>query len=435
MSCVVRRSDKSSSTQALAERAHRQVPPDTRDDFRRSIGIMVLGLAVVGFGCAQPFRESVDHDSRIDRASHGIADDPLIQAHRAGVEAARAREDAPSAIDEFQVRLREGYDEQENDVRLTTRVPIKRPGETRAQREVFRAETELAVSKLEEASLERRAELCFPSMSALAYEERLRIYTRYANQREVLFVWNEEWRNSGMVDELRATRFELESKTQIATRKPTPTRLPDRILGALPTMDAPAEKLVLALDVLRQTIGQFHPSVGSRRAAADRYRALADRAEARRLPWIRFVDLSYEHSSDGDRENGFGGQLAFSVPVGRRQNANLNRFRHLVQQESAKGMALMNEQLDRTLGALLEIRAFESEADRLRELEELATKAETIAEQWRRDRLATPSAVAALLDEALAARNAVIDARERAAVASCELLATSGVSADRWPRQ
>ncbi|MFP6654480.1 MAG: hypothetical protein VCB25_02555, partial [Myxococcota bacterium] len=113
--------------------------------------ITLLGLAVIGAGCAQPFPESVDHDSRIDRASRGIADDPLIQAHRAGVEAARAREDAPSTLDEFQVRIREGYDEQENDVRLTTRVPIKRPGETRAQREIFRAETELAVSELEEA--------------------------------------------------------------------------------------------------------------------------------------------------------------------------------------------------------------------------------------------------------------------------------------------
>ena len=359
----------------------------------------------------------------------------MIEARRAGVEAARAREEAPSAIDEFQVRVRHDYDETDSDLRLTARVPVKRPGEIRAQREILRAETEIAVSKLEEASLERRVELCFPSVDALAYEERLRIYARYANQQELLYAWNEEWRNSGLIDELRATRFALESKTHIATQKPMPIRIPDQILGVLPVITTIEKKLVLDLDVLRETVGQHNPSLASGRATSDRYRALAQRAKARGLPWLRFVDVSYEHSSNDKRENSFGGQLAFTVPLGGRQNADHRRYRHLVAQEFSETAALLNDQLDRTLDALVEIQAFESGVGRLRELDELATRAEEIAEQWRRKRLAKPSAVAALLDEALSARSAILDARERAAIASCALLSTSGVALDEWPRR
>ena len=57
-----------------------------------------------------------------------------------------------------------------------------------------------------------------------------------------------------------------------------------------------------------------------------------------------------------------------------------------------------------------------------------------MAERWWRERLAKPSEVAALLDEAFAAKSAVLEARERAGSSRCTLLAMTGVSADDWPR-
>ena len=399
-----------------------------------SIGFLLLGLTLLGLGCAGPLPEAADHAPRVERATRGIEEDPLIAARRAGVAAAQAREETTSEIDEFEIRLRHVYGEPNSDVRVMARVPVKRPGEIRAQRQILRAETEVAVSKLEEASLERHAELCFPSVVALAYAERMRIYTRYADQQKLLFDWNEQWRSSGLINELNAAGFELESKTQLAIRKPAPIRVPDQVLGELPSIGHAEGSLIRDGNVLRETVSRHHPSIAVRRASADRYRALANQAQARRLPWLRFVDLSYERGSKGTGENEFGGQLAFTVPVGSSQSGAASRYRHLASQESSEATARLNDRFERTSDALLEIQSFEFGKEHLRELADLATRAEMIADRWRQSRLAKPSAVAALLDRALSARTAIVDARERAAVASCTLLAMSGVPIEEWPR-
>jgi hypothetical protein len=89
----------------------------------------------------------------------------------------------------------------------------------------------------------------------------------------------------------------------------------------------------------------------------------------------------------------------------------------------------------RSLEALGELADFEARAVQWEELQALADAAEQVADRWWRDRLARPSQVAALLDQAFAARSAVLDARERAAIAGCTLLAMTGVPPEDWPRQ
>jgi hypothetical protein len=87
-----------------------------------------------------------------------------------------------------------------------------------------------------------------------------------------------------------------------------------------------------------------------------------------------------------------------------------------------------------SLRALNDVHEFEARADQWRELETLADRAEEVADRWWKSRLARPNQVAALLDNAYAARIAVLDARERAAGAQCTLLAMTGVSIDEWAR-
>lgn len=392
-------------------------------------------LFVLGCASTSPPPPLSDRAARIDKASSGIEGDPLIEARRAGVEAARAREEEPSLIDELQVRIGEDYADDEHDLRLTARIPVKRPGETRAQREVLRAETEMAISRLEVASLERRAELCFPSVDALAYAEHSRIFASYLRQQDLLLAWNEEWQRSGMVNQLRSARFELEAMTHRRTWKPSRVPMPERNLGSLPQIGVRGQQLVVDPDTLRQTVGRHHPSVGLLEATAERYRALAGRAQARRLPGLKFFDVSYEHRTDRGGEDGIGGKLAFTVPLGTRRNSEANRYQFLAQQESSEARAFVNEQMKRSLAALVALREFEAQAEHWRELAELASEAERIAEQWRLERLTEPASVAALLDEAFAARRAIVEARERAGIARCTLLAMTGVSAESWPRE
>ena len=104
----------------------------------------------------------------------------------------------------------------------------------------------------------------------------------------------------------------------------------------------------------------------------------------------------------------------------------------MAQQELHRADAALDEQLQESLEALAALRAFEVETARLSELEDLASRADEIADEWTRDRLAKPASVASLLDEAFAARNAIVDARERAAQAHCTLLVMTGALSDSW---
>jgi len=399
------------------------------DRFRIRVLVCLFASA-----CATPPAPTVDHEQRIERAATQLAYDPIVQAHRAAVAAAQANEERPRLVDRVELRAREDYLGSEHRVRALARIKLRQPAELRAERNVLRAQTEIEVARLEQATLQRRVELCFPSVDALVRMQQSKIFTDYTLRQKILLAWNEDWRASGVVDELSGARFELDSRVKLAVRQPPPIAEHPRISMQLPGIGAGAGKLVRGLEHLRATVRRHHPSVELHRATAERYRRLAERSRARRLPGLRFVDVSYEHRTDSSR-NGVGGQVAFEIPFGGESRAEIARFDALIRKQRFEGNALVEDQITLSLRALNDVQDFESRSDQWRELEQLAAAAEQVADRWWKSRLARPAQVAALLDEAYAARIAVLKARERAANAECTLLSMTGVALDDWPRE
>jgi len=390
-------------------------------------------VTALALGCARP--SNVDYQRRIEAAEQPLSDDdPAIRARVAGVEAAVASEQSEAMVDEIELRVEDQYDD-DNRTRLTARIPVTSPGELRRRREVLQAETEVAVSLLEETSLRRRAELCFPSVAALVQGTHASIYQAYATRRKALLEWNREWHRSGMIDELSAAKFDLESGVKLATREPARAPEVEVVLPVLPEIGAKPAGLVQTTSLLRETIRGHHPSVALRRATAERYRALSERARVLGRPRIKFVDLSYDYQSGSGNGHGVGGQVAVEIPLGVRKRASVARYQALVRQEEHEQRQLVDEQMRRSIDALGELDDFESRARQWEELQQLARTTEEIADRWWRQRLSQPSQVAALLDQAYSARIAVLDARERAGIASCSLLAMTGVPLEKWPRQ
>ena len=388
---------------------------------------MALGLAG---GCTRA--PSPEHHRRVQDAKQGLSEDPLIRAREAGVEAAMRHEKGEIAVDEVELRVGDEYDS-EHMFRMRVRVPVKRPGDITASRDALRADTEIAVTRLEQASLQRRAEICFPSVDILVHQTHGSIYDAYARRQKALLEWSQEWRESGMIDELSAARFEIESRVKLATRQPPRPPAAEVVVPVLPEIEARPSHLVREPSLLRETVRHHHPSVALRLATAERYQALSKRARSRARPWLKFVDVSYEHAASG--RDGLGGKLSFEIPLGMRERANAGRYQSLVRQEENEGEYLLEEQVRRSLEALDELADFESRTEQWEELEQLAGSAEETADRWWRERLARPSQVAALLDEAFSARITVLDARERAAVAGCTLFAMTGLPPEDWPRE
>ena len=227
---------------------------------------MVLGGTFAALACASPEpRERQEaHHTRIERAQEGMDEDPIVEARVAAVEAALAREERPRFVDEVELRVQDEYMD-EHQLQVTARVPINRPSELRAQRDVLAAETRIAISRLEEASLERRAELCFPSVEALAYEHRNAIYANYVDRQHELLAWNADWRSAGTIDELRGARFDLERRIRLATWEPDPVQVPEHVVATLPAIGGETGALVRDSELLRATVRRHHPSVALRR--------------------------------------------------------------------------------------------------------------------------------------------------------------------------
>jgi len=393
------------------------------------VWLLATGVA----GCAKS--PLPDLDRRIAEAGRGLEGDPALEARREEVAAAVARERDEPVLDEFELRV--GGASRDGDARVGTkvRVPVPDPGLIGARRAVRRAETEASLARLEETSLRRRGELCFRSIAAEVYRESTDIYEVYARRQRRLLEWNEEWRRSGLQSERPATQVEIEGQIKLVTRRPGPPPEPSAATVPLPPVERGRGTLVTSPELLSDLVRTHHPSASVHRALARHYEALTDRARSAGRPWFDFVDLDYAHSFETGGRDDFGGQLAFRIPFGIESRADADRYRALGRSEMLKGEALIQDQVRRSLYSLKEFQHFESNAEQWQELSELARKSEDVADRWREARLARPSQVENLIDRAYDARVAILEARERAGLAGCMVLALTGVSPDDWPRE
>ncbi len=393
--------------------------------------------AALAFGCAHspaPLDEA--QQRRVEAAERELADDPALEARQAGIDAALAREGSEQLVDDVELRVGDTWID-EHRIRVLARVPIRNPSEMRAQKGIYAADTEIALTRLEEAALTRRADLCFPSVEAQVQRADAALYAEYEARQRDLLAWNDDWRRTGLVTEIDGLRFELESRVRLARRAPQPALVDIEPVNALPDIAPPHARLHYEPASLRETVRRHNPSVALRQATAERYAALAERARVRRRPWVDFVDLSYQHrtgDANDDATNGVGGQVAFQIPLGARSRADVVRYQALVREQKGEARELIEQRVQESLEALADLDHFESQTESLNELLSLADDAELIATRWRRERLAKPSDVAALVDEAFSARRAVLAARERAGFARCTLLAMTGIAAEDWPR-
>jgi hypothetical protein len=272
-------------------------------------------------------------------------------------------------------------------------------------------------------------------MAIHAHQERSAIYRQYAQRQKGLLEWNQEWLRSGRQSERTGTQFDLEGRIKLVAREPGPPPESGVATDALPPVERGPGALVTSEELLLETVRRQHPSVAVYRAVAARYQALSARSESTGRPSLKFVDFDYMPVAAGNDDHAFGAQLAFEIPFGIESRADTSRYRALQRSEALEGERLVQEQVRRSLFALRKFEHFEANTHRWQELLELARDAEQVADRWRDERLARPSQVENLIDRAYDARGAVLEARERAGLARCTVLALTGVSLDDWPRE
>ena len=387
---------------------------------------------------AAPGRRRSDYGQRIEAAKRGLAEDPAIEARDGrgrggpGPRAGRGddRRDRAAPRRGVRQRLSTGCG-------VLARIPGQEPRESFARAGRCCGPTPRWRSPGSRRPRSSAAPSCaFPRWTCWSTEGACRSTSVYATRQEALLEWSEDWRSAGTIDELAAARFEIESRIKLATREPARPPQVEVVMPVLPEIGARPTGLVRARPLLRETVRSHHPSAAVRRATAERYRALSDRADSEARPWLKFVDVSYQYESGG------GGEPRSRRPAGLRDSPRARASgptRAAIGRSFARSRAKSSTWWRSRYAAAWRPSASSPTSRPApssgRSCEALARAAEQIADRWWRDRLARPSQVAALLDQAFAARSAVLDARERAAIAGCTLLAMTGVPPESWPRQ
>jgi hypothetical protein len=388
-------------------------------------------LAIAVSACANPPR-GYPNPERIADARRGLEEDSAVQARVAEVEAALEREREETPIDAFQFRVAEEYDG-DHDVRFLTRIPVPNPGLLRSSRAVRRAETQVSLARLEETALERNAEACVLAIELGGHRETERLYAAYAARQRELIEWDKGRRQVGVRKEGLSLQFEIEREVRLANYLPKLRPVGESQTAVLPAVGGPPRSLPKSRELLRRLVGDRHPSIAVRNATAARYAAMSERAQNAGRPWLDFVDWSY--TIEQGRHDEIAGQIAVRVPIGSSSDASAGRYRALERASLHEANQVLEDGIRSALEALEEIERFQHNTARWQALLNLAEEAEEVAERWQRERLAGPPTVAALIDRTHEARRIVLLARMRAGLASCELVATTGVWIDDWPSE
>ncbi len=415
----------------------------SRTGHRPITGAFFGTLATLGVSLACAHDAGNPLSTRIEQvdaeiAARGLDDHMEIHEARFVLEAALARENGEVLLDGIQIRA-SAVNEEDTKMETLVRVPIGNILEVQAERKSRRAATEIALAKLEEATLEQQLALCLPSLHRQLQEERVAIYGEYARRQEDLIEWNRNLQKSGLLDEIQGRRFELLTRTRLGVLDPAignpsfESTDPTELMDVLPQIELHAPALKATPELIRRTIIENQPVIAVLNGNERRFQALAKRENVKQLPSLRFVDFGFEAVPYAGDTREYEAKMAFDIPFGREARANSRRFEALARAQESKTRGVIDERLHQTQIALAKINAFRATSEFWVQISQLARQSEEMADHWSENRLASPKDISKLIDSVYDARSAILKIREGAARAHCSLLHATGLTASEWP--
>lgn len=393
--------------------------------------LLLFGSALVA--CAPPSLRPGPGEVAESEGKPGLA---RVKSEEARLAGAQKAEKGPWLVDGVEVMVQNRSEDEiafGEGTRFMLQVPVLNPWELRAGGRARREASTQATSRLSHAALQAKSEACLAGSELAAAQAKQEAFAPFSQLFGELLQLVSRQLENGLLTESEALRVQVDAQTKLLSKEPLPPVYRGFEPVALPELDAEQPPLAVDPETVRKLIRQHHPEPEVHESSSRYSAALAEKESAAALPWLKNLRLSYD--LPGETSGGrYGGRVALNFPFGGSERSKAAQHQGESAAEAYLAAAKVSELSLNALKALEELRFLESRAPRWHALIQLAELSEAAVKKALSRGQESPSHLVSHLADAQSARQAYINARQRAGLAACALLEATGVEYSQWPR-
>lgn len=391
---------------------------------------LVVLAALLGAGCAST---AVAPAPRA--AFSAVESDPAVAAAAARLEAARSEEAGPGPMEALELRLGgigEGQTAPGGNLEVGARLNLTSPFEMAAQGRATQAAVDEAAAVLDAVALKTLVGRCDSDVARSASEARREIAAKAANRLGELDTWVRGLGRANLLSASALLELRMELGMARVAAAPSPQAAETLPLFGLPDAAWSGRAWTATGPQLDALIDRYNPDLATRRAAGRRFEALAEQAGAKGLPWLNFVEMSYQPYNDDEVRGDYAARLSVELPLSGEAGDAADGYRQRAKAETLDGEALRAELRLAAQEALATLAAFGAREATWTELLAAATEAEQVADSSIAARSGEADDLFSLARRAQEVRLRALGWQEDVALAGCSLLAATGVRPEQF---
>ncbi len=401
---------------------------------RLTTNCLLAAMVMVGTAsCADSARRS---DLRQTLSAFDDRGDPRLDARRRALQAQLEAQPVMTGVRRAELRL-EGAEltdtGSDRGPQFEVRLPLQHPWRVGADSDIHMAQVAEGLHQLSQDALELEVTTCTRSARFVAHQLMTEAWKTQRDDLVEVERWLTELNKTQNLTDARLRSHLLAHKSRLLrTRPPAAPTKPEPIDEASMTLQAPTTPLDTSAPAVEALLLN-HPLWSTFEAQQEHFMAMAQEAQARRIPWFQWLSFNFEPATD-NREARVAALLSFALPLGLEERARAQSYDAQAEAIEWEARSVFELHRQRLKDALTALQAHEARIPELLELENDAEDAHRELLEWMKTRSITPQEAQSTAEDIFDLRRALVDERLDAALLRCEALALTGQPPSTWPR-
>lgn len=362
--------------------------------------------------------------------------DPHLDARRRALQAQLEAQPVATGIRRAELRVEGAELTDAGDDRgpqFEVRLPLQHPWRLSANTDAHLAKVAQGMHQLSQDALELEVATCTRSARFVAHQLLSEAWEVQRDDLARVTAWLRDLHKTQNLTDASLRGHLLAHKSRLLRTQPqaAPAR-PDPLDTEAMALKAPQAPLDLSSAAVEALL-LLHPLWSAFEARQEGLMAMAQDAQARRVPWFQWISFNFEPATDNSDAR-VEALLSFALPVGLEERARAQSYDAQAQAVEWEARTVFELHRQRLRDALNALQTHEARVPELLALEADAEQAHQDLQTWVETRSVTPEEARNTAEDIFDLRRALVDARLDAALLRCEALALTGQPPATWPR-